>query len=338
MKTTHKFFSVFLLLVLLLVPTQSVAAEGLFDGPVIFGGSYTVASGETLNSDLIVFGGFVSVEDGGLVNGSVVLIGGNLTIDGEVNGDVVLIGGLATLGETAIVRQSLATVGAAVERAEGALIEGDIISNPTGFRMGDDRFDSIVPITPVMPIEPFFVNNFPFWSILSVFGRAVAMSLLAMLVVLFMAEPTKRVALAATEQPAIAGGLGLLTLFLAPLAVLVLAITIILAPVAILAVLVLLVAMLYGWIALGVEVGARFTKMFKWTWPEPVVAGFGALVLTLISESVGLIPCVGWLAPFVIGTLALGGVIISRFGSQTVLRPSATTAVVVAVPSVDGEE
>ena len=372
MKTSTKFLSVFLLLALLFVPMQSVSAKGLGEGPVIFGGSYTVSEGETLNSDLVVFGGFVMVEEGGLVNGSVVLIGGNLTVDGEVNGDVVIVGGMASLGEEAIVRGDLAVVGATLQRAEGALIEGDLVYNVSEFRIGGETTViehpaattgtpsviepsvattgtpsvieppsvPIVPFTPITPNSPNGWSN-PLWLIFGVFGRAIAMSLLAMLVVMFLPEPTRRVGQAAVDQPGIAGGIGFLTILVSPLALLALTITIILIPVAFLAGLLILVAILYGWIALGLEVGERFTKMLNWNFPLPLSAGFGTLLLTLVSASVGLIPCIGWMMPFLIAMLALGGVIISRFGSQTVLKPAPVMRAEVvetsSIPPVDGE-
>ncbi len=343
MKTLRKFFSVILLFVLLLVPTQSVSAQGLFDGPVIFGGSYTVEGGETLNGDLVVFGGVILVEEGALVTGSVVLIGGTLTINGEVEGDVVAVGGAASLGENAIVHGDLATAGASLHREEGSIVEGETIYNTPGFSSDVDPFIPVIPAIPGAPEMPFVpntpvvVHTNPLWTILGVFGRSLAMGLLAMLVALFLAEPTRRVGQAVIDQPAVAGGLGFLTVFVAPLAILVLALTIILAPIAILAVLLFLVAILYGWIALGIEVGERFTKMLKQEWALPLSAGFGAFLLTLISASVELIPCIGWLMPFIIGTLALGGVIMSRFGSQAVLPPAAPVVDAAPLPPVDGE-
>ena len=61
MKTSTRFLSVFLLLALLFVPMQSVSAKGLDDGPVIFGGSYTVSEGETVSGDLVLEGFFRSL-------------------------------------------------------------------------------------------------------------------------------------------------------------------------------------------------------------------------------------------------------------------------------------
>ena len=352
MKMTMKILGLLLAFSLLFIPTQTVAAaSGFPDGPVIFGGSYTLESGETLDGDVVVFGGTVMIEDGAEVNGSLVVFGGTLTINGQVNGDVVLLGGAAMLGEASLINGDLSLVGATLNRADGAQINGDVIHSEPGTNVSGPHV--VIPDVPGLPKMPFvqtvpiFPRSNPLWVGMGVFGRSLAMALLALLVALFLEEPTRRVGEAAAAQPAIAGGLGFLTVALAPAVVIVLAITLILLPVAFLAVLVLMVAFLYGWIALGLEVGQRFTKMVKQECAFPLTAAFGTWLLTIISASIGLIPCVGWLAPFILGVIALGGVAMSRFGSQVALPVMAAPSPVPTpapdpdsqpLPSVDGEE
>ena len=186
------------------------------------------------------------------------------------------------------------------------------------------------PEIPFVEQVPLVFDGNPLWVGLGIFGRTLAMALLAMLMALFLAEPTERVGRAIAAQAPVAGGLGLLTIILAPAIVLVLMITVVLIPIGILAILTLMAAMLYGWVALGFEVGARFTKMIGQDWQPPLTAAFGAALLTLISASFNLIPCVGWLIPFLLITLSLGGVIVSRFGTQ--LPQMASPA---SVPAVD---
>jgi len=336
MKKTSKIFALLLMLSLILLPTQTVAAKGVPNGPVIFGGSYTLQSGESLAGDVVVFGGVVTIESAAEVNGDVLLFGGSLTINGQVSGDVVQIGGVAFLGDESLIEGNLSLVGATLNREDGAQVNGDIIYNAAGSHADETPFS---PNLPFVNQAPFAFNAKPLWVVLGVFGRSVAMALLAMLVVLFLEEPTRRIGEASASQPAIAGGLGFLTFALAPFVLLVLAITILMIPVAFLAIVVLMVALLYGWIALGVEVGLRFTKMIKQDWALPLTAAFGVWLLTIISASIGLIPCVGWLAPFVLANLALGAVIMTRFGSRSALAPVAPASAALApLPPVDGEE
>ncbi len=366
MKTNLKFLTFLLALSLIFVPTQTAAARGIGDGPVIFGGSYTLRSGDSLNGDVVVFGGTVMIEAGAVVNGSVVVFGGTLTLDGQVDGDVVLLGGAAMLGEASLIDGDLSLVGATLNRADGALVNGDITYSEPSFTLNTPpSIPSVpnvpgvpevpgVPNVPGIPRVPFEIHGNPLWIGLSVFGRSIAMALLALLVALFLEEPTRRVGESVVGQPAIAGGLGFLTIILTFVASIVLLLTIILIPVSILAVLAFFAALFYGWIALGFEVGLRFTKMIKQDWALPLTATFGTWLLTIISATISLIPCVGWLVPFILSTVALGGVIMSRFGSQVARPPAASVAVPAApsahvaeiesesasepLPSVDGEE
>lgn len=347
MKTTLKFFSILLVLSLILLPTRAASAHGLDDGPtgpVIFGGSYTVKSGDTVDGDVVVFGGTVLIEEGATVNGAVVVFGGALTINGEVNGDVVLVGGAAALGETAVVDGSLSLVGATLNRADGAQVNGEVTYSDHGDILENPSAVPGIPDIPGLPQKPFFHNDNPLWIGLGIFGRSLAMALLALLVGLFLEDPTRRIGESIAAQPGIASGLGFLTIILSPVVLVILAITIILAPVALLAVLLLLVALLYGWIALGFEVGLRFTKMIHQNWALPLTAAFGTWLLTIISASINVLPCVGWLAPFILATLALGGVVMSRFGMRVALPPAATVAPTPAttpeeapLPSTEGE-
>jgi len=97
---------------------------------------------------------------------------------------------------------------------------------------------------------------------------------------------------------------------------LVLAITILLIPVSLIGIVLLLVAGLFGWIAVGLEVGKRLAEAFKWELQAPAAAGMGTLVLTLVVGGLGLFPCVGWLAPFLVASIGLGAVMLTRFGSR----------------------
>ncbi len=340
MKKTMKILTLIVTLSLILLPTQSVAAEGFRDGPVIFGGSYTLESGETLNNDILVFGGTVMIEEDAQVYGDVVLFGGSLTINGEVTGEVALIGGAAILGENSLIEGNLTLISATLHRADGAEVTGEISYSVAGDNDGQIIIPQIpgVPEIPFVQQEPLVFYDNPLWVAGSLLGRSFAMALLAMLVALFLAEPTKRVAEAITTQPVVAGGLGLLTVVSAVPVAIILMITVLLFPVAIVAILALMVALLYGWIALGFEVGERFAKVLDQEWQLPLSAAFGTWLLTIISAAFGMIPCIGWLVPYIIATLALGGVIISRFGSQSVIKPLAPVADITPLPPTDGEE
>ena len=329
MKLTVKITSLVLLAMLVFVPLQSASAKGTsFDGEVIFGQSYTLKKGETLNGDLLVFGGSATIEEGATVNGNVVLFGGNLDVNGEVSGEVAVTGGSVTIGTSAHLRGNLTTVGASLERAEGAQIDGRISNTATSWVIdGSNGNNPVTPITPATPAVPKVHVNFnPFGSVLNAFGQAIGLAVLAMLVMLFLAPHADRVAHAVIAQPLTAGGLGLLTLIVAPITLILLTITLILIPVVAVAIVVLFAAAYFGWIAIGYEIGQRFSTAIHQNWHPAFSAGLGVFALTLVASALTGIPvlnCVGWLVPFLLGLAGLGAVIMTRFGTQSVVAPAA---------------
>ena len=340
MKTIVKFASVLLLALLVFLPFQSASASsGAYDGQVIFGQSYTLNTGGTMNGDLLVFGGSATIEEGATVNGNVILFGGTLTVNGMVNGDVATVGGSVNLGAAAHVTGSLTTVAASLDRAEGAIVDGQIYNTATSWVSNGDTIVPVVrpTVTPVVPTVPEINFEFqPLVSILNAFGQSLAIAILAMVLMLFLAPHADRVAHAIVAQPLTAGGLGLLTIIVAPIAVVLSILTLILIPVAPIILLALVVAGIFGWIAIGYEIGQRFTKAIHQDWHPAFSAGLGTFALTIVARALTGIPvlnCVGWLAPFLLTVAGLGAVLMTRFGTQMVTETRNTTAVVPTAPS-----
>jgi hypothetical protein len=102
----------------------------------------------------------------------------------------------------------------------------------------------------------------------------------------------------------------------APFFAILMLITICLIPAAILLLLILVLAGIFGWVAMGVEVGRRLLRSMNHEYQPVVAAGLGTLVFALVANGFSFIPCVGWLVPFLITTVALGAVMITRFGTQ----------------------
>ncbi len=325
MKTTGKIISLFILLSLLPVPTGTAMAQGLSNGQVIFGSTFNLPSGETLNGDLVVIGGAATIEAGATVTGDVILVGGNLTIHGSVSGDVVLVGGAGTLGKEAVISRDLITVASAFAREDGSVVKGEVfISSGLPFVMaGPDR----IPTPPRVEI-----NINPLVQVATLFFRAFALAALAVLLLMFVPQHAERIAQSVVAQPLATGGLGLMTMLIAPVILVFLAITIILIPVSLVGIFVLALAVLFGWIALGLEVGQRFTRMINQEWALPLSAGVGTFLLTLVTGVIGFVPCIGWLATFLVTLLALGGTLLTLFGSR-MYQP-----VMTAMPVSTGED
>ena len=155
MKILVKFGSILLVALFALLPLQQAAsASGTFDGQVIFGQSFTLKSGETMNGNLLVFGGSATIEEGATVNGSTVLFGGNLTVNGSVNGDVAVTGGTVTLGPAAHITGNLTTVAASLERADGSKVDGQVYNTATSWVANGDNNTTVVPPAVPVPVVP----------------------------------------------------------------------------------------------------------------------------------------------------------------------------------------
>lgn len=334
-----------LVLVLAFALPTTAFAGGLYDSRVVFGGSFVLRSGEVLDGDLAVFGGAAILEMGSIVKGSVAVIGGNLEANGEINGDLVVAGGNANLGANAVVRGDVWEFGGNVNkgraRIEGDFYEGEGLDIP--FDIDDFTFTFTRDIRD-------FTRNFRglpgFWvstqaRVIGYLFQSFVLAALAVLVVVFWPKPTSRVASTVMGQPVATGGIGLLTMVVAPILLVLLMITICLIPVSIIGIIILVVAVVFGWIALGLEVGKRLGIALNQEYQPVVMAGLGTLVLSLVVNGINFIPCVGWIAPFLVGAVGLGGVVLSRFGTQTYMisaAPVSTEEAIVEVPPPDEPE
>jgi len=339
MKMIPRYLTLLLVLIVLLAAPTSVQAQPLYQtggqpitgDQLILGNNYVLQSGQTLNGDLVVLGGNARIEDNATVNGDIALLGGNLDLTGDVNGMVAALGANVALGKGATISGELLSLGGNVSGAENATIRGGIRTlTPRAFLFDRNTFSF-----------PDFdsANNGSnvggwFITFLGRVMRILAMAVLAVIIVLIMPKSTKNVANTVADQPWMSGGAGLLTFLAAPFVLLLLTITIILIPLAILAGLAVAVAALFGWIALGYELGERLAALFKTDWADAVSAGLGTLVLGIAVGLVGFIPCLGAVIWFFIICVGLGGVVLSAFGTRAPsLQKQSVTPIVEVIPN-----
>jgi hypothetical protein len=294
-------------------------------GKLVFGGSYTLRSGERLSGDLVVFGGNAQLETDTRVDGNIVVIGGEADIAGRVRGDMVIVGGGVRLRSTAEVDGQLVRVGGMLQKDEGAQIHG-----------GESGGANIPPIPPIPtrpPVEywPLIGVNTFFNFVVNVMydlGVTVALALLAALVVVLWHEPVERVSQTIVNAPAASWGVGALTVLafvvVLPAFAVLSAILIIACGLGLLgfgviaaASVALVVGWLMGWIALGQFVGQRLLDMLGNRHPTPAAsAAVGTAVLTLFWLGLAPLCGMGWLIFAVLSPLGLGAVVLTRFGSQ----------------------
>ncbi len=324
MKQSKKLLVVLALLALLLIPARSAYAwNRTLQGQVVFGQDFTLKSGDTLNGDLVVIGGQATIEDGAQVTGNVAIIGGSLSLDGQVSGDAVVIGGLVTMGEKSRVAGDVVTMGGTLQRATGAEIGGNIVTNLPAP-------DVQVPVVPNAPVTPSItippvsfvkVGVYPLGSLGFMIALTIALPILSMLVLLFLEPQTGKISQVIVGQPVLAGAMGILTLLVAPVAAVILFFTLILSPISFVIFILLAIALLLGLIAIGLETGQRFTKMIHREWPAVLSGGFGSLLLMVGLSLLSVIPCLGISLLILISLIGIGAVVMTLFGTRPVLRP-----------------
>ncbi len=318
MKLYYKFVLIIFVatLIALAFPGHALA-QPLKEDKLVFGDTYRLAAGETLSGNLAVFGGAVTLETGSTVTGDVSMLGGAADVNGVIEGNISIIGGTISLGDNAVVNGNVQTFGGTFRKSDKAQVQGKVTTGSTN---------------PLQFNTPSFARRqlafFDMSPITTVFGGAASalfMAALAMLVALFWPKGTARVAQAMVINPAYSGGIGCLTVIVAPALLILLTLTIILIPVSVVGILLLTIAFVFGWISFGMEIGQRISQAFNVNWHPAANAGLGTLVLTLIVSWATLIPFIGWLfgwlAPFVIAVAGLGGVLLTRFGTQAFTTP-----------------
>ena len=329
MKMIIKIFTLFTLLALFLMPASPAYAQGPNPdgGQVIFGSNYTVESGDTFQGDLVVFGGNVTIEEDASLNGNLVVIGGTIKSNGETKGDVVAVGGQINLEESARVGGNVVTVGGQLAQAEGAEIAGDVINNVApDIVLPPARIPPTEPNIPVVPDIPSPNINFRFNPIAEVFWIffwAVIVAAFSMLLSLFWQPQIERTGNVIITQPLMTGAIGLLAFFVAAILFLT-----IIPPV------VAAFAWLFGVVAMGSQVGERFSKAVNQVWSPVLTIGFGTFLLMLVGGAIGLIPCLGGMVLFLLGMLGIGGSVITWFGVRLPQVPAVT---VYAPPTDQGQ-
>jgi len=289
--------------------------QGTTGDKLVFGGSFRLADGEILDGDLLVVGATVTLEEGSLVDGDLLILGGSVTANGEIQGDIFAVGGVVNLGKTAVVTGDVNTISGSIAREEGSIIEGKLSTSEI------KPFQFTIPEKVSIPQVEFpnlaFRFN-PVWNITWVFFRSFLWAALAVLLVLFLPRQSNRAAESAGAQPFLAGGLGCLTVVVVPILLVAIAITILGIPIAFIGAILFVVALVFGVVIMGLEVGKRLSKAFGGDWALPAAAGVGTFILTLVVNGLNaLVPCVGWIAPAIVGTVGLGAVILTRFGSRS---------------------
>lgn len=312
-------------ILLALVAVPAFAQEGRGNEAII-GRNLTVRSGEVREGDLFIAGGRLVVERGGRVVGDVAIVGGDVSVAGEIRGDLAAFGGRVSLQDGAVVDGDLMVMGGTLNQAPGAVIRGQVLENFNPRRAVRNSQDQIVPAP-----RPLFQNRTPldwllaiaFWVLRAIL-TSIVLAVLGVLVVMLLPQPIRAVTQTAQAAPLPSFLVGFGTIVVVPFALVALALlstVLILVCIGLLgfpliAILALsfLVLLVFGWIAVGLLLGEKIFEFLQIRESLPLAAVIvGVVLITLLAS----IPWLGWLFILVFGSLGLGAVLLSRFGTQT---------------------
>ena len=314
------------LAVLLIAPAAPVAAKGSTpdEGITVFNEDYTLSSGGTLVGDVVVINGDLTLESGSRVEGSVFVWSGDADVGGTVEADLVVAQGDIYLEDEATVKGNVVCGwNCSLDRAEGAVIEGDIVYGAP-IPLPDIRVPE-VPASVPQEQAGFWEQGARSWltwflGVVQAFAAMIVLAVVAGIVAAILPDRTAAVGRTVLSAPIQSAGIGILTTLAVGVLVVVLAITICFSPVAILVALALGAASLFGWVSIGSLLGERLLRSASgqirssaWT------AALGTLLVSMLTMFVGAvnIACLGFIASaasVVVGFVGLGAVVLSRFG------------------------
>jgi hypothetical protein len=291
----------FLVHLMILFALGLAGCEGAYSGILIIDGTHTYSSGEVLIGEMALVSGNVTLQEGARLTGSIYMLGGDLQIDGEIGGDLSLIGGQASLGPTARVLGGINHAGGRLDQALGSEVRGAV-------RDASDLSLDAESLFPQRSLENRLVWILP---------QALIVSFLALLPARYFPRSLRRISRAMIEHPLVAGALGLLSGMVIPALLVLMAFTVILLPVTLLGLFGMVLVLVYGWVAAGTTVGRWLNRQVKRDMRPSVAAFWGTFVFMLAVQVLSLVPLIGPFLSMAVGIVAVGAVLLTRFGTQT---------------------
>jgi len=287
---------------------------------------YILHTGDNYSGDLAVAAQVVDIQPNSQVSGNLAIMALNsVHVAGKISGRLSI---LAPLGDVQIdsgtaIDGSVTICARNLTLAEPRTVTGNIDRGCDQLgSVASGSFSGVASGFPPIPL-PFFSRyggNF-FQMLITSFAVAAIAALLTMI----FPGQMRRISEAFIRRPRIAGTVGFLsmgaalglTLAYVLLSVVTFGVLCVLLPIAAVAWIVITVALVIGWIAIGVPLGK---VLLRSTHVPPMASGaIGTLVLTLGHGLLEMTPCTGWLAGLlllVVGSMGFGAVLLTRLGTR----------------------
>ena len=277
-------------------PLTLIGGSVTLDAPVSgtvrsAGGTVTLGPDAAIMGDVSIAGGTVDVE--GPILGDLHAAGGDVRINGQVTGDASIAAGSLVLGPHARIEGRLTFHGSELHRDAGSQVIG-----------GVERWGSHGWLR-----EPTIAERFAhgwLWT--------GALVLLAALIAAALPDASRRMAQELGERPWITPLLGLLALFVIPVAAVLMMITIIGIPVALLTLAFYAALLLVGYVWLAVVVGGMLLDRVKPETAARTAWRMGAAVLAMLVLAILVrAPFIGGLVKLAALAVGVGMVIAALF-------------------------
>ncbi len=297
------------------------------DGKVLFGEDFVLKSGETYRGDVVIFDGKLILEEDSYLDGDAVVFGGSAEIAGKLGGDLAVFGGDVEVKSTGVVEGDVAVFGGEIHKEEGAVIEGQQTEMPLFGWGGKIPWGQLAYLRgwggrPGFRYLDIF-TGFAFGVLRFIVGTLALMAV-SVLIIIFWPKQVEQVGETVLKVPLASGGVGLAALVLGIPVGLILVLAACLGLVVWLA---LFVAALFGFVAISLLIGERLLQALNVSEASPIVA---VLIGVFLLRLLNLVPCLGFVFSLIVYSLALGAVILSRFGTQP--YPPAQVAPAPALP------
>lgn len=280
--------------------------------------AYTLAAGETRSGDQVVVARDIALAPDSSVDGDITLMGSQVTVRGRVTGDVTVVADRFVLGDEADISGDLVVCAKEFQRGAVASVGGKI----------KEECARSSRVSIANAVDSGWSNwRSSFWFRLgTALGGALFFGALSALLTAVLPRPLARMAASIYRAPAVAGGVGCLTILLA-LGVsaiyglsLLLVLPVVLLPIVLLGWLVLGLLALLGWVALAQPTGVYVLQRLGLERQPPMLtAGVGGIVLALLLRVWGIFWFTAWIGLVIGAALAsvgLGAVILTRAGSR----------------------
>ncbi len=328
----------FVLTLLISLPVAGIAApnSGTETGRgdvVLWGQTYHVEAGKTINGDLVLMNCTTTVEQGATINGDLVLAGGTATLekDVRVNGDIAMMAASLHL-KGVTVDGSVSAAGGSIELTNGTRINGDLALGPGANLKGTDYYAERVVEGPnnlpwPLPegrlrigLSPFtFSLVHPmtgvalFWSLVKFTLSLLFLLLLAVAVAAIWPDELHRIGETSVRQVIPSLGVGFLALILGFPVGLLMIVLILLIPFGLLLWLLLIVLAAVGWLAVGYILGQRLLVALNVEEPVPILS---AVVGVILLALLGKVPCIGWAITVLAVMTGAGAAVLTRLGTR----------------------